>query len=142
MFPDTEALLLQTGLIDLTQLRAAKGHQRQWGRSLHEAVIDLGFIAEEVLLSKIAALMGVEYVNIGARLLSSEILRRIPEKLVRLRRVFPIEIGPSRRGPLVIAMEDPRDLAVVDEIAFATGMLVEPVLASARDLDQAIARHY
>ncbi len=82
-------------LVDRAQLRAVKGRQRQWGRSLHQAVIDLGFVPEGILLSKIATLMGVEYVNIGTRALSPEVLRRVPEKLVRLRRVLPIELGPT-----------------------------------------------
>jgi type IV pilus assembly protein PilB len=39
-----------------------------------------------------------------------------------------------------VALADPGDLGVLDEIAFATGLDVRPVLATEADLDQAIAR--
>jgi type II secretion system (T2SS) protein E len=38
-------------------------------------------------------------------------------------------------------MADPQDLTVLDEVAFATGKTVEPVLTSQRDIQRAIERH-
>src|SRR3990172_9992986 len=68
--------------------------------------------------------------------------RRVPEKLVRSRKVFPIAlVSSSRRGPIVIATSEPQNLAVLDEVSFATGMKVKPVLASAGDIERAIDRH-
>jgi hypothetical protein len=40
-----------------------------------------------------------------------------------------------------VALGDPADLRLVDDIAFATGMGVEAALATPGDLEQAIARH-
>ena len=41
-----------------------------------------------------------------------------------------------------MAFPAPDDLSVVDEVAFAAGMEVEPVLATEGDLERAISRHY
>ena len=140
--PDIEVVLVSAGIIDALQLQAARGQQRRWGRTLIQAVVDLGFVAEEELFAKLAEVAGVEYVRIGSRHVPPEALRRVPARLVHRRRVFPLELEDGRRGPLVVAMEDPRDLTVVDEITFAAATPVRAVLASATDLDQAIARHY
>jgi type IV pilus assembly protein PilB len=71
-----------------------------------------------------------------------EVVQLVPEKLIRRRRVFPVAIAAqTRRGPLVVATAEPQDLATLDEVAFATGMIVKPVLASARAIDRLVARH-
>jgi hypothetical protein len=49
--------------------------------------------------------------------------------------------GAGRRGTLVVALPDPLDLGVLDELQFAAGMKVQPAIAAEEDLEQAIARH-
>ena len=41
----------------------------------------------------------------------------------------------------MVALADPADLMLLDELAFATGLEIRPMLASETDLDDAIARH-
>jgi type IV pilus assembly protein PilB len=64
----------------------------------------------------------------------------LPEKIMRARHVFPLElVGP--RGPLAVALSDAGNLACLDEISFAAGIPVRPVLAVEADVDRAIVRH-
>jgi hypothetical protein len=44
-------------------------------------------------------------------------------------------------GQYLVATSAPQDLAVLDEVAFATGMRVKGALASDRDIELAIERH-
>jgi hypothetical protein len=67
----------------------------------------------------------------------------VPERLLRRRGVFPVAaegLPPRRR--IVVAMPDPTNLEVMDEIAFATGLVVKPVTASATAIRRAIAIHF
>jgi hypothetical protein len=49
--------------------------------------------------------------------------RLVPQKYIRSHRVFPIALGPGeRRGKLFVATSAPQNLAVLDEVAFITGM--------------------
>jgi hypothetical protein len=136
-----EQILVEAGLVDVIQLTSARGYQRQWGCRLAQAVVDLGFAAEPAVMAVLALHLGVPYWEIGDRPVGAEIVSLIPERLIRLRKVFPVAVGASRRGPLVIAMADPQDLTVLDEVAFATGKTVEPELTSERDIERAIERH-
>jgi hypothetical protein len=126
IFGDIDGVLIEHRLVERTQLLAAKGHQRRFGRTLAQAAIDLGFIPEEALYANLGAITGVPYVRIGDRVVPRDVLRRVPERLVQSRRVLPLL--------------DPLDLSVLYELAFASGMPVRGVLASPRDIDQAIAR--
>jgi type IV pilus assembly protein PilB len=136
-------LLLKQGAIDTVQLEAALAYQRRWGGRLGRSIVNLGFMREEAVLSAVSAQLGVPFVEIGDQKIPPDVLALVPAKVVRARRVLPLaRLSAGRRGPVVVAFPDPTDLHVMDEVAFATGMLVEPVLASEIDLEQAIARNY
>jgi type IV pilus assembly protein PilB len=134
--------LLAAGRIDAWQLQSALGHQRRWGGRLGEVLVALGFVDEDVVLREVADQQGVPLVAIRGRRVPETTVALVPERLIRSRRVFPLAVGrQTRRGPLVLATTEPHDLAVLDEVAFATGLAVEPVLVSERDLEDLVARH-
>jgi type IV pilus assembly protein PilB len=136
-------LLVGQGRLDAMQLESALAHQRRWGGRLGRSIVALGFLEERALLEAVGAQLGVPVIVLGERRIPPQVLALVPERLVHARRVLPVErLGAGRRGPLVVALSEPADLSVLDEIAFATGMDVKPALAGDRDLDQAIARHF
>jgi type IV pilus assembly protein PilB len=134
-------MLVQQGRIDAYQLESALAHQRRWGGRLGRAIVHLGFMAESAVLEAVSAQLGVPFVHVGDRHVAPQVLAMVPQKLIRTRKVLPLaRLAESRRGPLVVALADPADLHALDEVAFATGLDVKPVLAAEDDLDDAIAR--
>ena len=134
-------MLVQQGRIDGAQLESALAHQRRWGGRIGRAIVHLGFMREDALLQAVGQQLGVPFVEIGDRHVPRHVLALVPPKVIRGRRVLPIaRLSETRRGPLVVALADPANLVALDEVAFATGMAVKPVLASEPDLDAAIAR--
>lgn len=134
-------MLVQRGCIDAVQLQSALAHQRRWGGRIGRSIVQLGFMREPALLANVGEQLGVPFFEIGDRAIPRHVLALVPERIVRARKVLPIErLGTGRRGPLVVALADPSDLTTLDEVAFATGMAVKPVLAAEADLDRAIAR--
>ena len=135
-------LLVQRGNIDAVQLQSALAHQRRWGGRLGRAIVQLGFMKERAMLETGSEQLGVPFVEIADRPIPPQVVALVPEKLIRSRKVMPLELlGSGRRGPLVVALADPADLRVIDEIAFATGMTVKPVLVAEHDVEAAIALH-
>lgn len=136
-------LLMQQGRLDQYQLLSALAHQQQWGGRIGEAIAALGFLSETEVLNTVAQQLGVRHVRIGDYAVAPHVLRRVPEKLVRARKVMPLAVlSESRRGPLVVATSDPQNLHALDEVAFASGLVVRAALASAADVERAIERHY
>jgi type IV pilus assembly protein PilB len=135
-------MLVQLGRIQPAQLQAALAHQRQWGGRLGGALVHLGFLGEPAFLDALGQQLGVPFVEIGDREIAPGVLARVPRKLAQARRVLPIEMAANgRRGALVVALGDPADLGVIDELAFVTGLEVRPALASEVDLDRALEKH-
>lgn len=134
-------LLIKKGRLNGVQLETALAHKRKFGGRLGRSIVELGFMREDALLLAVSEQLGVPLIEIGGRFIPRTVLNLVPDKLLRGRRVVPLErLSEKRRGPLVVAVSDPADLGLLDEIAFATGLEVKPVLASDADLEQAIAR--
>lgn len=134
-------MLVAQGAIDGVQLASALAHQQRWGGRLGACIVGLGFLGEEKVLRTVGAQLGVPFLEIGDRAVPSAVLRLVPEKLIRARRALPLaRVNDGRNGAVVVALADPGDLRVLDELAFATGLAVRPVLAAEDDLERAIAR--
>jgi type IV pilus assembly protein PilB len=136
-------ILKAQGLIDESQLLRALQDQRAWGGRIGHALLRLHFVSEEQLLVSVSRQLGIPAVRIGAWLVAPRVLRLLPEKFIRRRRVLPLDVISVRRvDRLVVAFPAPDDLLMVDEVAFAAGMVIEPALAGEEDLDRAIARQF
>jgi len=135
-------LLVEVGAIDPHQLQSALAHQRRWGGRLGRAIVHLGFLPEEQVLSALGGQLGVPFVSLWDKVVPRDVLALVPEKLIRGRRALPLaRLREHRRGPLVVALADPGDLTVIDELSFATSLEIRPVLASEEEIDHAIENH-
>lgn len=135
-------LLKQQGLIEDHHILGALAYQLKWGGRIGQALLRLRIVEEERLLTTLGRQLGVPTIQIGDQMTSPGVLRLLPEKVVRRHRVLPLDlIFTGRSERLVAAFPAPENLLVVDEVAFAAGMDIEPVLAGDEDLDLAIARH-
>lgn len=135
-------LLVACSLIDRAQLKVAVAYQSRWGGRLGQAMVALGFVTENQLMSTLSHQLGVPYLELGERVFPRIITQQLTDKMMRERRVIAVALlSKHTRGPLVVAMVNPQDLRLVDELAFATGKEIAPVLVTERDLDAALRRH-
>ncbi len=135
-------LLVEVGALDAFQLESALAHQRRWGGRLGSAIVHLGFLREDQVLSAVGDQLGVGYVSLWDKVVPRDVLSLLPEKVIRSRKALPLaRLREHRRGPLLVAVPDPTDLRVLDELSFATGLEIRPVLASEAELDRAIELH-
>jgi hypothetical protein len=136
-------MLKAAGLVTDEQLRQAIGYQRRWGCRIGEALLELRALREDDLVAVTARQLGVRAVHIGDRAIPRAVVRLVPSRVVERHGVLPVDLVMTPKGSrLVVAFPHPEDLGVVDEVSFACGMSVEPVLAAPGDLVRAIARHH
>ena len=135
-------ILLEAGIIDGTQLQAALGHQRRWGGRIGQALIDLKMATEEQIVSTLATKLGferapVESVEYGPGLELA--LRLVPHEFAERNQLLPYAADTTH---LWVAMADPTNMGVIDELAFRTGRNVKLSIAGDRELARAIRRLY
>ncbi len=135
-------LLVQGGAIDGRQLRAGLEWQRRWGGRLGSALLHLGLAKEADVVAALGAQFQLEVIDLSSRVVPARVLALVPPRVVEQRRVLPVDLlSETRRGPLLVATADPLDIVALDDVAFASGKQVRPVLAARSQLEVAIARH-
>jgi type IV pilus assembly protein PilB len=136
-------LLVEIGIIDDFQLRSALSDQKRWGRPLGATLVKLGFVGEEELVRVLARHLDVPIVDLRGKRIAPEALSALPAEIAEKARCIPL--FRKREGGaevLYLGMEDPTDLAVVDDLSFRTGLKIRPVLVGPSLLADAIERHY
>lgn len=132
-------LLKEAGLIDDFQLEAALSHQRNWGGKLGAIMVELEFVREEDIARVIAEKLHIPYANLFDPEIPAEIIAIIKPEIAKKFGVMPV--GKEGKS-LVLALSDPMDFDIIDNIRFNTGMAIKPVLSMASEIKDAIRKYY
>jgi len=129
---------VNTGLITKEQLEEALKIQSNSGGRLGQILVQLGYIDEEVLIAFLGKQFGVPYIALSEYgEINEEVARLIPESIARRELVIPI----AREGRvLTVAMVDPLNVFLIDEIKMMTGYEVKAVISSERDIRDTIEK--
>ena len=132
--------LIGKGKLTEEQLQRGLHDKAFFGERLGHSLIKLGFIDEDTLGEYLAEIARTRYAP-ARRLetVSTEVIAAVPGRLAAKYCIVPIAIEGRR---LHLAMRDPKDLIALDEIAFLTGLPIEPYVATEFRLIQAIERYY
>jgi Type II secretion system (T2SS), protein E, N-terminal domain len=133
-------LLVEGGLITPAQLQSAITHQKIARGRLGSNLVALGYISEEVLMDFLSHQTGVPQLDVRNIEVPVQILKLVPQRLADQFTVLPISTKEPKS--LVLAMSDPSDLNAIDSARFASGLHIEPVVASHSALRKAIADLY
>lgn len=84
--------------------------------------------------------LGVPKVDVRSLDIPIEVLKRIPRRMAEQYTMMPLAVREPKN--LVLAMADPMDLNAIDSARFATGLHIEPLVASHSALKMVIADQY
>lgn len=136
-------MLISKKLISPDQLASALSEQEEHSSRLGTTLVRMGFLEEESLLRVLASQLRLPVARIAGKTVNSEIVDLVPFELAEKYRCMPLFLrGEKDRRVLMLAMEDPSDSGVLDEIAARVEHPVKPVLVAPTDLEDALARHY
>jgi type II secretory ATPase GspE/PulE/Tfp pilus assembly ATPase PilB-like protein len=132
--------LIALGYIKQEQLDEALSQQKK-DRSvpLGELLVRKGDIARADLQLALARKMGYPVVDVDTFPAEAEALGRVTYAIASRLQAMPLLV---RNGRLMVAFEDPTRVKAIDELEFAAGCKVVPVLASGGQLARAIDAAY
>ncbi|MBI5548934.1 MAG: general secretion pathway protein GspE [Deltaproteobacteria bacterium] len=134
-------ILVRAKLIDDLQLRSAIAHQQQWGGRLADIVIEKRFAPEDKVTEAIAEGMKLPKVDLDQIEHDVAALNKVEMSFARAHAVFPCALKDGGKT-LWLAMADPTDVPVVDELSLKTRVRIKLVVASERQILSAIKRGY
>ena len=132
-------LLISEKLITRDQLVEALAYQKAHGNRLGSCLVKLNFVSEESLTSTLSRQYGIASINLAYFEADAEIIKIIPRDVANKYQVIPL----SREGStLQIAMSDPNNVVLLDELKFITGLHIDPLVAAESQLRTAILKAY
>ncbi len=131
-------ILVEQGLVTQEQVDAALAEQMRVPKSLGRILIDLRLIKETDLVRALAHQIGMEFVDLTDYSVDPAVTALIPESMAKRYRALPIG---ERDGRLLVAMSDPANVYALDDIRTVTGREVQPVVATAADVNAAISKY-
>ncbi|RYG27107.1 hypothetical protein EON82_00705 [bacterium] len=131
--------LLADGIIPDETLRQALEQQRASGGFLGEILVGMGAVTPSQIGGHLADVTGFPFVDMAEVEIERSLAAELPESIVISGRALPFR---EVDGQVHVAMADPLNLAVVDEVKAVLRKQVVTHLALANDLDDAIKRLY
>lgn len=132
-------MLVSNLLITQQQLDEALEYQKKTGLKLGQILIEKEYINEKQLLEFLSRQFSIRFVEISKLDLNSDIVSIIPESMARRYNLIAID---KQNNLLSVAMADPLNIVILDEIKLMTGYNVEPIFALEDDINNAIDKYY
>jgi type IV pilus assembly protein PilB len=130
-------LLLEKGYLSAESLQSALERQRQGGRNrlLGEILVDGEYCTEDQIVECLASEYGVPYAKLDQRLFDPRVADVLPREYVENNLVLPLFVV---RGVLTIAVPEPSNLFLIEEIRSLSGLEVQIVAATTKDIRRMI----
>lgn len=134
-------LLLRAGVVSEMQLRTALAEQQRCGGKLGSILVGMGALSEDLLLKALSKQLGVPRANLAELRVPEALLQRLDRVFCEQSGLVPIAYVQQRRS-LVVAVSDPTQVVLIDELSRRVGLRVEVALAGERQVLDAIDRLY
>ena len=132
-------MLIDEGLISIEQLKQALVVQKDKGGRLGSVLVQLNFVTDEQISQTLGRQYNVGVVSFDNLEIEQMTLKTISPQIAQKFQVIPIK----REGKnLFLAMANPVDVYTIEDIKFATGYNVVPLVASENLIGQAIEKYY
>ena len=132
-------ILIKNKLVTEKDLKLARDKQAKQGGSLGEVLVKEGLITERDMISVLSTTFNIPAINLSKYKIEEDCVKIIPEKMARQYRIIAIcRLGST----LVVAMADPLNVFVVDDLKMLTKFNIEQVLSTETEIFQAIDKIY
>lgn len=126
-------LLLLRGLIKPEQLQRALEEQRRSNHQklLGEVLVELRICSEDQITEALAEAYGVPYARISPRIADPKVMSVLPKEFLEKHQVLPLFLV---QRVLTVAVAEPTNVFLVEEIERTSGYQVQVVAATTRDI--------
>ncbi|MCU0727670.1 MAG: Flp pilus assembly complex ATPase component TadA [Planctomycetes bacterium] len=133
-------ILVEMRVVSEEQVHKALLHARQKQIRVGEALVELGFSDEENVTKALCRQFGLQFVNLEKRDLPPGVADMLPAEVVVTHRIIPVK-KPSPTA-VIVALDDPERVFILDDLRFQTGVDLRPVLSTPSGIRRALETHW
>ena len=131
--------LVSEGLVTEEQLNNALQEQKKTSDTLGYTLIRLKYLNEQQLLDFLVTKLGFSYANLRNYVIDPAVVKAIPENIARKYHCFAIL---RVKGAITVAMLDPLDSFVLDNLEYTTACKIKPLVSTMTEIETAMQEFY
>ncbi len=133
-------LLVADGVITAEQLSAALAKQRDSGHRqlLGEVLVSMKLASEEQVMRSLARCYGVPFVRVSPKVADPTVIQLLPREFEEKHAALPLF---KVRGVLTLAVAEPSNVFLVEEVARTTELEVQVVATTPHDIRATLETH-
>lgn len=123
-------LLVKAGIVTHDHVEAARKEKAD-GESLSEALVRMQATTEDKIVKALQSQLHVDHVDLKEMEISTSAVRYLPRELCEKRRMIPVKLDGRQ---ITLAIADPSDHVMLDNLSFMTGLKVVPLVATGSEI--------
>lgn len=137
----TGDVFVKEGLITDDQLQVAVAKQLELGgtESITRVMVDMGLITERDRVRVMGKVWGIPFADLNELEATPEALNLVTAQIAKRFKCLPLVVHQDK---LIVAMANPLDVFVIDELRMNTGCEIEPVISVESDILAKVSEHY
>lgn len=132
-------LLCERAYLDEAGLGIALAEQKARHRRLGQILLELGYITQAQLSEALSIQAGIERIDLSSMSVGGEVIGLVPAEMVSKYNILPLW---REDGRLAVAMTDPFQPQVMEDLRLVTGCPVQRYYADPAQLENAVLRFY
>ena len=129
-------ILLEYGIITQDQLKKALQRQVQVGGHIGSILEEMGFLDGDSLLSFLSKQSNAASLDLIETKIEAKVLNLLPFEKVKTFKVLPVKEAGHK---VTLAMVHPHDINAIQDVEFALGRKIEPVIVPYNQMERAIS---
>ena len=132
-------ILNDVGLVTHDDILKARELTKLGGVGLLAALLKGGKITDADVSKALAGQFGMDFIQLADYRVPDEVIAMVPRHIARRYKVVPVY---KHDTTLTVAVSDPTDVDTVDSLRYILKINVEPVVATAAEIEASLSRYY
>jgi type IV pilus assembly protein PilB len=132
-------ILVAAGVLRPEQVESALREQQRWGGPLGQILVSKNYISEDALVAALSRQLTIPIADLAGARIPKEVLALVPYELASDNHVLPFRLDGRF---LDLAMANPLNLGITDELRIRTKLNIRPFIAGASVIQNALRLNY
>jgi type IV pilus assembly protein PilB len=132
-------ILVERGHVDPQDIERALAEQAKTGGHLGDLLVAMGKLDAQALRTALGVQAGLQPIDLDAEQIPDAVAKRLDGATCALFRAVPVR---EQDGVLVVALADPLNVNILQDLAFIVGSEVRGAIATEEAVDRTLARLY
>jgi type IV pilus assembly protein PilB len=132
-------LLVKRGVISPENLKTALSYQRNTKEKLGLILLEMGVTSETALAEALGMQFDLPFVMVSQEEVEPQALNIIPREVALKHQILPMRVQGNE---LTVAISDPSNVFLLDELRMLTKMRIHAVISFNTDITRALYRYY